>query len=55
MPAALFIHNGSPGRFAFIGQALVERGWSCKLINGPGGRDIPGIETLRWDEGLRPG
>lgn len=49
MPAALFIHNGSPGRFAFIGQALAEHGWACKLINGPGGRDIPGVEAIRWE------
>jgi glycosyltransferase involved in cell wall biosynthesis len=48
MPTALFIHNGNPGRFAFIGRALLERGWRCRLINGPGGRDIPGMETLRW-------
>jgi glycosyltransferase involved in cell wall biosynthesis len=48
MREALFIHNGSPGRFEFIGRALVERGWSCKLINGETGRDIPGVETLRW-------
>jgi glycosyltransferase involved in cell wall biosynthesis len=48
MPSALFIHNGSPGRFAFIGQALVERGWTARLINGPDGRDIPGVETCRW-------
>jgi glycosyltransferase involved in cell wall biosynthesis len=45
---ALFIHNGSPGRFEFIGRALTDRGWTCKLINGPSGRDIPGVETLRW-------
>ena len=48
MRQALFIHNGSPGRFEFVGRALAERGWSCRLINGPTGRDIPGVETLRW-------
>lgn len=48
MANALFIHNGSPGRFDFIARALVERGWNCKLINGPAGRDIEGVETWRW-------
>lgn len=48
MASALFVHNGSPGRFEFVGQALVARGWTCKLINGPKGRDIAGVETVRW-------
>jgi glycosyltransferase involved in cell wall biosynthesis len=48
MPNALFFHNGSPGRFDFIARALVERGWVSKLINGPKGRDIEGVETSRW-------
>jgi glycosyltransferase involved in cell wall biosynthesis len=48
MANALFVHNGSPGRFGFIGEALVARGWTCKLINGPKGSDIAGVETVCW-------
>lgn len=50
MPSVLFIHNGSPGRFAFLAQALAGRGWKRALINGPVGTDLPGVPTLRWQE-----
>jgi hypothetical protein len=48
MPTVLFVHNGSPGRFAFLATALLRRGWRGALINGPEGRELPGVTTVRW-------
>jgi glycosyltransferase involved in cell wall biosynthesis len=48
MPTVLFVHNGSPGRFAFLARALLQKGWRGALINGPEGRDLSGIATVRW-------
>lgn len=48
MPRVLFIHNGVPGRFAPIARALLARGWTGALVNGPEGNDLSGIPTLRW-------
>jgi glycosyltransferase involved in cell wall biosynthesis len=48
VPDVLFVHNGAPGRFAFLAHALRERGWSGRLINGATGRDLEGFPTIRW-------
>jgi glycosyltransferase involved in cell wall biosynthesis len=48
MTSVLFVHNGSPGRFAFIARALSQRGWRCALVNGPTGSDLPGVKSVRW-------
>ena len=48
MRKVLFIHNGAPGRFTPIAQALVARGWQGVLINGPTGTDIPGLDNRRF-------
>lgn len=48
MPKVLFIHNGAPGRFAHIARAMLARGWSGALINGPTGTDIPGLDNRRF-------
>jgi glycosyltransferase involved in cell wall biosynthesis len=48
MTSVLFVHNGSPGRFAFLARALSQRGWRCALVNGPAGSDLPGATTVRW-------
>ena len=48
MPSALFIHNGTPGRFEFLAKELVRRGWSTATINDPGGLPLPGGPTLNW-------
>ncbi len=48
MASVLFVHNGSPGRFEFLANALTRRGWRCALVNGPDGRDLPGAQTVRW-------
>ncbi|MFW2829343.1 glycosyltransferase [Sphingomonas sp. ID0503] len=48
MPRALFVHNGSPGRFASIAALLRQRGWDGALLNGPTGRDLEGFPTIRW-------
>jgi glycosyltransferase involved in cell wall biosynthesis len=57
MPKVLFIHNGSPGRFAFIARALLQKGWHGALINEKTGRDLPGCTTLNWQlsRGTTPG
>ena len=57
MPDALFVHNGTSGRFRSIAHGLVERGWRCALINGKGGADLPGVRTVAWsiDRGNTPG
>ncbi len=49
MPAVLFVHNGIPGRFAFLGRRLRELGWTGVLLNGEDGLDIEGFPTVRWD------
>lgn len=49
MPSALFVHNGWPGRFAPLAEALLKRGWTCALVNGPVGTDIKGVQTVRWN------
>lgn len=49
MPTVLFVHNGTPGRFASLARALTQRGWRGALINGPAGLDLPGLGTVRWD------
>ncbi len=51
MPRVLFIHNGTPGRFAFLAKELSRRGWSCATINDPGGLPLPGGPTLKWKLG----
>src|SRR5262245_31975612 len=48
MSTVLFVHNGSPGRFTSLAHALLRKGWRGALINGPDGRDLPGIATARW-------
>jgi glycosyltransferase involved in cell wall biosynthesis len=48
MSTVLFVHNGPAGRFAFLAHALLQRGWRGALINDPEGRDLPGINTVRW-------
>ncbi|WP_428669176.1 glycosyltransferase [Reyranella sp.] len=48
MPNVLFVHNGAPGRFAFLAAALRERGWTGALINGPTGTDLEGMASIRW-------
>jgi len=48
MPSALFVHNGWPGRFAPVADALMARGWECALINGPVGTDLKGAKTAKW-------
>jgi glycosyltransferase involved in cell wall biosynthesis len=48
MPTVLFVRNGSPGRFAFLANALTQRGWRGALVNGPNGRDLPGLAVARW-------
>ncbi len=48
MTSVLFVHNGWPGRFGFLAEALLKRGWSCVLINGPDGTDLPGVKSFRW-------
>jgi glycosyltransferase involved in cell wall biosynthesis len=48
MPNVLFVHNGAPGRFAFLAAALRERGWAGALINGPTGTDLEGMASIRW-------
>jgi glycosyltransferase involved in cell wall biosynthesis len=57
MPNVLFVHNGSPGRFAFLAQALTQKGRRGALVNGPTGLDLPGITTARWQasRGSTPG
>ncbi len=57
MPSVLFVHNGAPGRFQFLGSALRSRGWRCALINGSTGTDLPDVPTLRWSlsRGTTPG
>lgn len=55
MKRALFVHNGTPGRFQFIAKALLERGWSGVLLNDHQGNDLPGMASLRWRiQGPRP-
>jgi glycosyltransferase involved in cell wall biosynthesis len=49
MPNVLFVHNGSPGRFAFVAKALRERGWTGALINGVAGTSLEGMATVRWE------
>lgn len=46
MRRVLFVHNGTTGRFNFLAQALRARGWTGALINGTGGSDLPGFETV---------
>jgi glycosyltransferase involved in cell wall biosynthesis len=48
VPNVLFVHNGSPGRFASLAVALKARGWNGALINGPTGRNLPGFPTVSW-------
>lgn len=48
MPSVLFVHNGSPGRFASLAAALAARGWRGALINGPTGRNLAGFPTASW-------
>lgn len=48
-PRVLFLHNGSPGRFTHLAQALLARGWQGALINGPAGNAIPGLDCRRFD------
>jgi glycosyltransferase involved in cell wall biosynthesis len=57
MPTVLFVHNGSQGRFSFVAHALLERGWRGMLLNGPAGRDLPGMPKVGWqiDRGTTPG
>lgn len=47
-PQVLFVHNGSPGRFAPMARALLARGWQGVLINGPTGTDIEGLQNRRF-------
>lgn len=54
MPAGLFVQNGPRNRFGFIAHALVQRGWSCALINGEGGSELPGCRTVRWKPDRQP-
>lgn len=57
MPTVLFVHNGWPGRFTPVAQALLAKGWSGALINETTGQNIPGIKTLQWKtpRGSTPG
>ncbi|MES1200727.1 MAG: glycosyltransferase [Pseudomonadota bacterium] len=48
MPSVLFVHNGVPGRFRWIAEALQQKGWSCALINGDPGNDLPSALCLKW-------
>ena len=48
MPTVLFVHNGSPGRFAFLAKALTQKGWRGALVNGPTGLDLADVTTARW-------
>ncbi|MBL8582501.1 MAG: glycosyltransferase [Rhizobiaceae bacterium] len=48
MPRVLFIHNGSPGRFLFLNEALAARGWERAHIGPPDATDLPGAKNLRW-------
>ncbi|MEO6376769.1 MAG: glycosyltransferase [Caulobacteraceae bacterium] len=48
MANILFVHNGAPGRFAFLAKALLARGDRCALINPPEGTDLAGIVTHQW-------
>lgn len=48
-PRVLFVHNGSPGRFTHLAQALLARGWVGALINGPAGTAIPGLDCRRYE------
>ena len=48
MPSALFVHNGSSGRFAPVATALMARGWDCALLNPPVGTEIKGARHFRW-------
>lgn len=50
----LFVHNGRPGRFAFLAERFAERGWAMALINAPPGNDLPGARTIHWREDRRP-
>lgn len=49
MPNLLLVHNGDPGRFTFLAEALIARGWSGALLNQANGRAIPGLETVIMD------
>lgn len=48
MPSALFIHNGTPGRFEFIARGLLQKGWRLVLINGQGGNELTDVPTHRF-------
>jgi glycosyltransferase involved in cell wall biosynthesis len=47
-PAALFVHNGVPSRFAFLAKALAGRGWQLALINERGKARLQGVATVEW-------
>lgn len=48
MPRVLFVHNGSPGRFLFLNEALAGRGWERAHIGPPDATDLPGARNIRW-------
>lgn len=57
MAKILFVHNGSPGRFAFLARLLLARGDELMLLNGADGTDLPGVSTVHWrpERGSTPG
>jgi glycosyltransferase involved in cell wall biosynthesis len=60
MAKILFVHNGAPGRFAFLARLLLARGDELMLLNPPDGTDLAGVPTVRWQpergsaEGIYP-
>jgi len=48
-PRVLFIHNGSPGRFRFLAEALGSRGWNCAHVGPHDATDLPHTRTRRWN------
>lgn len=48
MPRVLFVHNGSPGRFKFLNEAMGERGWERAHIGPPDANPLPGARNMLW-------
>jgi glycosyltransferase involved in cell wall biosynthesis len=48
MSDVLFVHNNFPAQFGFIANALKERGHHCAAIASESGRQLDGIDLLRW-------
>ncbi len=57
MTSVLFVHNTFPGRFGFIAEPLLARGWKVAAVAGHGRAGFEGIDFRRYrlPQGSTPG